>query len=865
MEDLNLSTSLFADLHIHSRFSRACSKELTIPNLVKWARIKGINLLGTGDFTHNTWLEELKELKQENGILWYEDSEGKFPFILTSEISLVYTQDEKGRRVHLVYLAPDFETVDKINQWLDTKGRRDYDGRPIFKISCRDFTAKMQEINPEIEVIPAHCLLPDSLIHTEKIMKKIKEIKKGDKVLTHSGRFRKVKNVYSRDFSGDIIEVIPSCLKIGSWFTPEHPIYSIKTFKSCKNVPHTICKPSCSYLKRGCKIKAYEKYKPQWKQIKELEIGDVILYPRYKKIKDISYLDLSEIFKEFFIDGDYIKPRKEKVFIKNIPIKKRINLSGNFCRLIGYYLAEGYISGNSIAFTFNKKEKSYLLDLKKLLVEIFGPFLNIQIIDEKSEGVTLKVFSKVLFEFFKMFYVPDSSFRAYNKILPNWFLDLPIDKLQNLFVGWWRGDKGVTTSVNLMNQFKIILIKIGIIPSINKVTANQVNLSRKKKINVINRRKIIARKDYYTFSPLSFFNESCELLELPEFKKFKTKLLRRKGWLDNDYIYLPIFKINKKRYLGEVYNLEVLEDNSYLSENLAIHNCWTPWFGVFGSKGGFNTLQEAFQDQAQNIHAIETGISSDPEMNIKIKEIKDRNISIVSFSDSHSFWPWRLGREATIFQKPENQPITYNTILNQIRTNTFIGTIETDPAYGKYHFDGHAKCNFSSSPEKTKELNNICPECNKNLIIGVDSRVNELSNNQEIIPSKLFFRVLPLHEIISLHLKKGMNTKTCWTVYNNLIKEFKTEFNILLKTTKEELTKITNSPELTNLILQNRKGKIKVKPGYDGVYGEAILSEEDNQQTENNPNNQQPTNPQQLQDNTQINNSQQPKKQQTLF
>jgi uncharacterized protein (TIGR00375 family) len=416
-----------------------------------------------------------------------------------------------------------------------------------------------------------------------------------------------------------------------------------------------------------------------------------------------------------------------------------------------------------------------------------------------------------------------------------------------------------------MNQFKIILIKIGIIPSINKVTANQVNLSRKKKINVINRRKIIARKDYYTFSPLSFFNESCELLELPEFKKFKTKLLRRKGWLDNDYIYLPIFKINKKRYLGEVYNLEVLEDNSYLSENLAIHNCWTPWFGVFGSKGGFNTLQEAFQDQAQNIHAIETGISSDPEMNIKIKEIKDRNISIVSFSDSHSFWPWRLGREATIFQKPENQPITYNTILNQIRTNTFIGTIETDPAYGKYHFDGHAKCNFSSSPEKTKELNNICPECNKNLIIGVDSRVNELSNNQEIIPSKLFFRVLPLHEIISLHLKKGMNTKTCWTVYNNLIKEFKTEFNILLKTTKEELTKITNSPELTNLILQNRKGKIKVKPGYDGVYGEAILSEEDNQQTENNPNNQQPTNPQQLQDNTQINNSQQPKKQQTLF
>jgi len=156
---------LFADLHIHSRFSRACSKALNIENLVKWARVKGVGLLGTGDFTHPIWLKELKsELVEEDGIYWYEGGdgggEGKFPFILTSEISLVYTAKDKGRRVHLIYFAPNFEAVDEINSWLDSIGRRDYDGRPIFKISCRDFVAKMQEIDKRIEVIPAHIWTP---------------------------------------------------------------------------------------------------------------------------------------------------------------------------------------------------------------------------------------------------------------------------------------------------------------------------------------------------------------------------------------------------------------------------------------------------------------------------------------------------------------------------------------------------------------------------------------------------------------------------------------------------------------------------------------------------------------------------------
>ena len=414
--DERMVNAIFADLHIHSRFSRACSKALNVENLVKWAKIKGIGLLGTGDFTHPVWLKELKEkLKEESGIFWFEDedkvgseskdSEGvKFPFILSSEISLIYTQDERGRRVHLVYLAPSFEVVDQINEWLDTRGRRDYDGRPIFKISCRDFVAKMMEIDERIEVIPAHI--------------------------------------------------------------------------------------------------------------------------------------------------------------------------------------------------------------------------------------------------------------------------------------------------------------------------------------------------------------------------------------------------------------------------------WTPYFGVFGSKGGFDSLKEAFGDMVNNIHAIETGISSDPEMNLRVKELRGK--SIVSFSDSHSFWPWRLGREVTLFNG--DNELTYNEIIRQIRENDIIGTIETDPAYGKYHYDGHAKCDFSCSPDERKELNGLCKVCGKLVTIGVDSRVDDLTNIETVsLKKKPFFRLLPLHELLSLSIGIGMNSKGCWKIYDKLIKEFNNEFNILLNVEQKELERVLGDALLVGLIMKNRKGEIKVKPGYDGEYGVALL------------------------------------------
>jgi uncharacterized protein (TIGR00375 family) len=392
----------FGDFHIHSRFSRACSTNITIENLVKWAKIKGINILGTGDFTHPQWLKEIKEkLVEKNGFYYYED----FPFIITGEISLIYTQ-EKGRRIHLVLLVPNLEIADKINAYLDTKGRRDYDGRPIFKIPGNEFVNEMMKISTAIEIIPAHA--------------------------------------------------------------------------------------------------------------------------------------------------------------------------------------------------------------------------------------------------------------------------------------------------------------------------------------------------------------------------------------------------------------------------------WTPWFGIFGSMSGFDSLKECFKEEIENIHAIETGMSSDPEMNWRIEELKDK--AIVSFSDAHSFWPFRLGREATIFQKTDS----YIGIVEQIRKKTFITTIETDPAYGKYHWDGHRLCNFSCSPEESKKLGGICPVCKKELVIGVDNRVEQLASHEKgfkLPEGKKFYKLLPLHELLALALESSMESKAVWKEYNSLIELFGNEFNILLDVSKEEFAGKGFSKKIIEIILRNREEKIKVKPGYDGEYGKALAGD----------------------------------------
>lgn len=283
-----------------------------------------------------------------------------------------------------------------------------------------------------------------------------------------------------------------------------------------------------------------------------------------------------------------------------------------------------------------------------------------------------------------------------------------------------------------------------------------------------------------------------------------------------DYDGRPIFGITAELLVKE---LKAIDERI---EIIPAH-CMTPWFGLYGSDSGFDSLNECFGEEAKNIHAVESGMSADPAMLWRFKE----RMNIVSFSDAHSFWPWRMGREATIF---EFDKLSYDNIMKAIRTGKGLkGTIETPPEYGKYHWDGHRNCNFSSSPNETKKLNGICPVCKKKLTIGVDYRVNEIAKEKEgYTPEnkKPYFKLIPLHELIAFVYDTSMSSKKAWEIYNNLISKFGNEFNILLDIKKEDLINEKVNDKLIELIMQGRAGKLKVKPGYDGVYGEVLSGDE---------------------------------------
>jgi uncharacterized protein (TIGR00375 family) len=237
---------------------------------------------------------------------------------------------------------------------------------------------------------------------------------------------------------------------------------------------------------------------------------------------------------------------------------------------------------------------------------------------------------------------------------------------------------------------------------------------------------------------------------------------------------------------------------------------------------GFDSMEEAFKDQVKNIHAFETGMSSDPEMNWRLSKLD--KFSIVSFSDSHSFWPWRLGREATAF---DIKKLSYKEIIHAIRENKIEFTIETSPSYGKYHFDGHRSCKFSCSPKEAAKLNNICPVCKKPLTIGVLDRVEKLADRPGGFRpknAKDFKSILPLSELIAVLRKWPLESKKVMAEYEKIVNA-SSEFKILLETSSEDLSSITDD-KLAKLIMLNRVGKIKVKPGYDGVYGVLEIEEQ---------------------------------------
>jgi uncharacterized protein (TIGR00375 family) len=249
-------------------------------------------------------------------------------------------------------------------------------------------------------------------------------------------------------------------------------------------------------------------------------------------------------------------------------------------------------------------------------------------------------------------------------------------------------------------------------------------------------------------------------------------------------------------------------------------HAWTPWFSVFGSKAGVDSMEEAFGDQAHRIFAIETGLSSDPAMNWMLSALD--KYSLLSNSDAHSLG--KLGREANVF---ELEKLDFRSLIDAIRTRKgFVKTYEFYPEEGKYHYDGHRDCKVLLTPWEAKEKNNICPVCRKKLTIGVMHRVADLADRKfGFRPEKAvpFQHIVPLTTVISKALKKTELSPAVAEEYSKLIRYFGNEFAVF--EAPAEQARLATSPSIADAIIRVKEGRIRWIPGYDGVFGELILDD----------------------------------------
>ncbi len=268
----------------------------------------------------------------------------------------------------------------------------------------------------------------------------------------------------------------------------------------------------------------------------------------------------------------------------------------------------------------------------------------------------------------------------------------------------------------------------------------------------------------------------------------------------------PILGLDSKELLR--HTLEVNPDALYIPAHI-----WTPWFGLFGSKSGFDSIREAYDELTPHVRAIETGLSSDPAMNARVSGLE--GIAITSHSDAHS--PIKLGREATVL----HGDASWQDLRGALTTNDerLAGTIEFFPEEGKYHADGHRVCNVRFTPAQTRAASGMCPECGKPLVVGVNYRVEELADRA--LPrtiSKQVEYIVPLTEVLAeLRGVKSAAGKVLLADYHNLVAAFGSEFDILRTVPVEAIH--SHSPLIGLAIDRIRNNLVHRESGYDGVFG----------------------------------------------
>lgn len=842
---------IIADLHIHSRFARATSKNIDIPNLVKYAKIKGLGLLGTGDFQHPEWIKELVDLEEREGILYYQD----FPFLWQTEISLMYSQGGKGRRVHHVILAPSGEVVRQITEFLKSKGRLDYDGRPIFGFSSVELVEELEKISKDIEIIPAHVWTPwfgifgsmsgfDSLkecfqdktgrIHAietglssdPEMNWRIKELNEksvvsfsdahcvhpdtlitlGDGYVLPISQIQGEDNIASVDFkdisckndrkiqytkvsspktlkkikylggemrvsdrhrfyvfkNGEILERFAFELKEGDL------LLRLAKLSHKKNKDIKLKKPKIdiyySLSEKGlCFIKFLRKKKNLFQRQVAVELG--IDRNHYWKIER----GLVKIKEDFLENLSKTLNFNMGSFISNYSIKKYFDFSFpsetsvKLFELLGYLMGDGCFSirNRGKCLLFADKNRDVLKYYKKIIESLFSCSCRVSKYSYQN-SFELFIPSHVA-QFFELNF-SEAILKTKELKIPRLVFSSSLDKIAGFLRGFFDAEGCVGHhGVEICSSNKLLLYQVDSLLKKFDIFSS-VSLDQFEKIKKKYRsRLILYGENLRKFKQNINFNHSLKKSKLQKYVKDLKVLRKSKIKRCGGFILSEIKSIEEiKSDTRYLYDLAVLKNKNYIANQVVVHN---------------------------------------------------------------SFWPWRIGREATIF----TGELTYSNILKQIRENSFKATVEVDPAYGKYHWDGHRNCNFSCSPEESKKLNNICPKCGKPLTVGVENRVEQLAAQPKGFKTpyaKTYYKLLPLQELIALAKASTLSSKKTWQTYNQLIEKFENEFNILLYVNKGELARVLPGDEqLVELIMDNREGKIRVRAGFDGQYGEALLRE----------------------------------------
>ncbi len=398
------------------------------------------------------------------------------------------------------------------------------------------------------------CVLPDTLIHCNPSVKQIQQISEGDRVLGRDGRFHEVSEVISHIHRGKMFKLVTKCFG-ETYLTPEHPVLVVKRSDRNKKLHNT-------------------KYDAVWVRADRVETKDYLVYPIQKEEADRKYVTI-----------DYQLSEKDTVS-KELPAK--IPLDARVLRLMGYYVSEGYVHERQISFTFNSKEGKFVKDVKSIMTEIFGLKATI---NTKRNAITMTFYSAPLARLFLEWF----GHKSYNKKLPNFVMLLHAQKQKELIKGLWRGDGWInirqsranfrTASRMLCEQVKILLLRQGVVPVISVGKAYGVH-RESYSIQVVNDRDfaILCKVLDKEHGPGKHVGKPPSSIVLP------------------DYVLIPVKKIESFDYDGPVYNLEVNDVNSYVSENAILHNC--------GDFGILNAVQMALADMQVPRHraAIFSGI-----------------------------------------------------------------------------------------------------------------------------------------------------------------------------------------------------------------------------------------------------------------